>query len=617
MKDKKIIVFVVSFLMTSVLGAQTLPKAQRADWSNAGIQGGIPCLSVMYDVSQTNPALLGDSMTNNANSLKALLADTLNYPSPCVFYFPEGVYIFEEEINMREGLVIRGDGVDKTHFVFNTSGDCFSVGDFGGEGNYIKVQLIKGDSSLYINQSSLDSLALSVEDYVAIYQENNFGTVPPPYDTIWWAKDAVGQIAKVKAAEPFLSVAKLQLDRPARIDFKWDSGYVRIKKIEMIRKVGFENFKITMLRDSTLNQDSTVGNNFYFKHAADCWIAGVESDHTRNSHVNMWRSSNIHITGNYFHHAYFYGAGGSAYGVNCTAWTGDVLVENNVFKHLRHAMIISMGANGNVYAYNYSIENTNEKGWEPPDISNHGFYAYMNLFEGNIVQSIVTSDAWGPGGPGNTFLRNRIEGTTNVENKFKTHYQNFIGNELTGGNTKIVLAPEGGLVGEVVGSIRHGNNENGTITYDSLNYGDTVALSYYLKAKPIFFDILNWPDIGPEYYLGSGTIPAKERWEQGNPTVYFDCDSSTSVLSSQGFSGQVKVFPNPSNGIFEIFGKPNIKHQTSSIDYRLSIINTLGQSVYRFQLTSSSTTLDLSHLEKGIYFIRIEGYAETKKIILR
>ena len=76
------------------------------------------------------------------------------------------------------------------------------------------------------------------------------------------------------------------------------------------------------------------------------------------------------------------------------------LVEHNAFNSLRHAMIVSVGANGNVFGYNYSRDS-----WDPAgnsgfgdqkaDISIHGFYPFMNLFEGNIVEFMHSADWWG------------------------------------------------------------------------------------------------------------------------------------------------------------------------------------------------------------------------------
>ncbi len=139
----------------------------------------------------------------------------------------------------------------------------------------------------------------------------------------------------------------------------------------------------------------------------------------------------------YFHHSFSYGGGGSGYGVSFGRHVTDALCENNVFNHLRHAMIIQVGAAGCVFGYNYSInpvqgdgEVNHNQGWVPPDLSLHGRFAQMNLFEGNMVQEIGIADYWGPMGPGNTFLRNDVSGK-GVFLYDHSHHQNIIGNVST------------------------------------------------------------------------------------------------------------------------------------------------------------------------------------------
>jgi pectate lyase len=65
----------------------------------------------------------------------------------------------------------------------------------------------------------------------------------------------------------------------------------------------------------------------------------------------MRNSANIEIQGCYFHEAQNYGEGGHGYGVSIGVHSSSCLVENNIFKTLRHAMILSSGANGNVLGF--------------------------------------------------------------------------------------------------------------------------------------------------------------------------------------------------------------------------------------------------------------------------
>ena len=91
--------------------------------------------------------------------------------------------------------------------------------------------------------------------------------------------------------------------------------------------------------------------------AANCIISGVESDTSVGAHVSINTSLNILVDGCYFHDAFTYdGVGMRGYGVALSHHTSECLITNNIFKHLRHAMMIKTGSNGNVFSYNYSIE---------------------------------------------------------------------------------------------------------------------------------------------------------------------------------------------------------------------------------------------------------------------
>lgn len=176
-------------------------------------------------------------------------------------------------------------------------------------------------------------------------------------------------------------------------------------------------------------------------------------------------------------------------------------------------MIVQVGANGNVFGYNYSIDPIaveNSVTRVSPDMSFHGHYPFMNLSEGNIVQRVGLSDYWGPAGPGNTLLRNRVE-TLNIELEDHSHDQNIIGNELTGGANRITM--QAGITGVLI----HGNNVNGEILWDPTIEDHQIPNSYYLRSRPAFFGDLPWPAMGGDKTLGAGTIPAKVRYQAGEP----------------------------------------------------------------------------------------------------
>jgi hypothetical protein len=63
----------------------------------------------------------------------------------------------------------------------------------------------------------------------------------------------------------------------------------------------------------------------------------------------------------------------------------------------------------------------------------------------------------------------------------------------------------------------------------------------------------------------------------------------------------IKVFPNPSNGVFSF----NISNMKSNVKYQIDIYNVLGEKVCSGNLNQTSTKIDLSNNPSGIYMYRI------------
>jgi len=218
------------------------------------------------------------------------------------------------------------------------------------------------------------------------------------------------------------------------------------------------------------------------------------------------------VQNSYFHQSYDYGSGGHGYGVTLGRHTTNCLVENNIFETLRHAMMVKEGANGNVFAFNYSRNPVSATPFSiPADISVHGHYPYMNLFENNIVQKISCTDYWGPAGPGNTFLRNRVE-TLNLTVKDHSHNQNIIANEITAPFSQISIDNNCNNI------LKHANNEYGTIEWMPNLLSYNLPNSLYLNNG---WDNTLYSYIGPEYSLDSGFNDAKLRFDNNkNNTCY-------------------------------------------------------------------------------------------------
>lgn len=91
----------------------------------------------------------------------------------------------------------------------------------------------------------------------------------------------------------------------------------------------------------------------------------------------------------------------------------------------------------------------------------------------------------------------------------------------------------------------------------------------------------------------------------------------TDVYNVNGISGNIAIFPNPSNGKFNF---AITMPQPSDLNF--TVINNIGQVVYtkvEKAVGNAVVGMDLSHLAKGIYFVNIidnSGDKVTKKIII-
>jgi hypothetical protein len=218
-------------------------------------------------------------------------------------------------------------------------------------------------------------------------------------------------------------------------------------------------------------------------------------------------------------------------------------------------MIVQAGANGNVFAYNYS----HYPYWESTpsnsagDAVLHGNYTYANLFEQNICQNIVIDNSHGPNGPYNTMLRNRSERYGIFFSASNSPDQNFLGNEIT--HTGIPYS----LINYTIlgsGHFIHGNNNKVTIHPSGTEI--LADSSYAYEQKPNFLTSSHWSGIGTPNPMESGSIPAFDRYQAGALFIN-SCGDNTADLDSPTETEEVSIFPNPIRNSFVISSKESIE----------------------------------------------------------
>lgn len=496
--------FIVGFicLMLSA-SAQVIPASRQANWSDA-----LGCYDYAVPVTELNVmdfGATGNGTTNDQPAVVSAIA-ALN-GAPGYIYFPPGTYKMTEGISLPDSVVLKGHSSDSTTLLFNLGAQPLNCISIAGTFDPVHAQLNSGymKGNYWVRTDS--AFLFAPAEYAEIWQ-NNGAWDEVPAD---WAVNSVGQIVQVD----HVNGDTIFLESPLRITYEAQLD-PRIRRIMPKVNAGIECLKIKR------QDQATSGSNIMLSYAAHCFIRGVESDVSVSAHVDIFTSTRILIDGSYFHHAFEYdGIAKRGYGVTLNAHSGECLITDNIFRYLRHAMMVKTGANGNIFSYNYSRE-VNRSEWPynyGGDISLHGHYPFANLFEGNIVQNIIIDHYWGPSGPYNTFFRNRAETygiIFTAGNPTTSNYQHIVGNDVDYNGISFIGGPY-----SITGTnhIQHGNNIEGTIRPPGTN---TLAdTSYYLAEEPVFWDISDgWPSLGIPNPLMAGSNPARTRWfSSGTKTV--------------------------------------------------------------------------------------------------
>lgn len=596
--------FISTLAISSIFAsAQIIPSARTSNWAQTGYPDSIPEPTTILDVM--NYGAVGDGIADDytaVNTAIAALAGTRG-----VIYFPPGEYKLGNSLNLPDSVVLRGASADSTHLKFDFQGavgNCINIiGSVTGTFDTV-ITATQNNNNIIV----FDSAPYQIGMYLELMQDNGSWDTQP----ISWADNSVGQIVKLINVTVTGVGGALETENPIRGEYNgsWGSN-ARIRSINPAKEVGIECLQISRA-DSV---HTGVCFNIYFNYAVNCWIRGVESSKSIGSHVEADASSRITITGNYFHHAYEYdGASTHGYGITLFNHTGECRVENNIMKHLRHSFSFQAGANGNVNAYNYSLDPNRSEAIPDygADISMHGHFPFLNLFEGNIVQNIQLDQTWGPSGPYNTFFRNRAElyGILMSSGSVESNDQHFVGNEVT---STIIFTGNYALTG--TGHIEYGNMIKGVLTPAATSpLNDS---SYYLLAPPSFWGATGtWPSIGIPNTPGNGSNPARDRYLAGGPMTVCREDFTTNIISNEQQHSLYSVSPNPFKDIINI--KSSFTNASSAL---IKCIDLSGRIVFKKQmmLNTGENRLVLPSSENfnpGFYNLIIETQSLRQTIKL-
>lgn len=526
----KTYLLLLSLLVSVCLQAQVIPTPYQTDWSMAatnpsGINAHYDSVSILNFGGNNTGAIPNDAAFN------AAVASLSSSTGLKLIFFPSGTYLFNSTINLTDNIILQGAGASSTTMRFNFGGSgadlIRATGSMGTDSSAVIGSGIKNSYKLRVN----DETKFTVGDYIRIIETDNdlmFST---------WAYGTLGQFAKIVA----ITADSLTLSSPLRITYP-ETRNPYIQKVNFVENVGISCLKIVRADVATT---SAQYRNINFNYTANSWISGVHSDSTYFAHVDFTNSYKNTLKQSYLENSYEYGGGGRGYGVVCQSSSSECLIINNIFRKLRHSMLLQSGANGNVLSYNYSREPFWIQGFFPNDVAGdavlHGNYPFSNLFEHNIVQNIVVDNSHAENGPHNLFFRNQADNAGIFMNTGAGDSTAFIGNEVTA--TPSLFYGLYVLTGN--GNFTYGNNVNGT----SQPTGTTTLAdnSYYTSVAPDFVTG-TWPSIGYPNAINIGTVPAEARFIASEFTV---CDSLVPFIPLSINDIQLFAFKNGNNAALQ------------------------------------------------------------------
>lgn len=328
---------------------------------------------------------------------------------------------------------------------------------------------------------------------------------------------------------------------------------------------GHHGIRYAGLEDLTV--EGAVNVMIEMSNAAYCWVRNVESNGDDGVfygiHVNLEHCYRAEVRETYAHHSSNLWPGGNAYGFALSYGTTDTLLEDNVAYMLNKPFLGVTSGGGNVIGYNYADEAVNGEptgGWQESAIdASHGAFCHFTLLEGNLAPNLGTDATHGNNG---WIVMFRNHATGRNSSGYTTGNLRAVG--IDGRNREhtsvgnVLLTPET-AVGAVLWSTPEEENLDpvavyriGTNTWNSageMSYGvwdDGTSLrlfhrhmdfdyvtnalyenpenpvralppSLYLRSRPAFFGTSDWPWVDPQAEPRVRTLPAKARFDAGNP----------------------------------------------------------------------------------------------------
>lgn len=573
MKKVFTLLFIFSF---SFVFSQNIPTHRITDWTNPGVEAVFTNFTLV-NFSDYQPDVTG--ATDCSPLLTQLLQD---YNSPIKIVFPAGKFLFSSRITLRDSVILEGT-TDELQGNLST----ILLGEQENQGIYItgtEVNLtISIAEELKIGKkriAKVNGWNPAVGDIIRLIPNDEAQLI-----TSAWAEKTTGQIIKIVQVD----ADSITFDKPLRRDY--DAAF----SVHVFLQNPINQVHISCVNVEKLHQSTAQTSNIYLRNARNCSVKGVNSFKTNYAHIVVYQSSNISIENNFFHDSFSFGTGGQGYGVVLLYATGNSFVHANIFKKLRHSMLLQAGANGNVLAYNYSYDVYWEDVSLPVDAAGdlclHGNYPYMNLFEGNVAQNMVIDASHGINGKYNTFFRNRAENYgLFMATDIISDEQNIIGNQFPNmDNFKGLYIIQGQNVFQYGNNVRGALKPAGTIEPTMQSLFDYSFGSFYTHKAQI-------PPITTGNTQQTYFNEAEYRYKMNNKkAICAMIDYSEGVTTKEEIEATIRIFPNPASHFLFVEAK-------DEFDF-IELADISGRIIFSY--TKVQGEIVLPQVPAGLYLLHL------------
>jgi len=436
------------------------------------------------DVDAVKEGVLPDNPSINvAKQLEALVDKYRN--KKIRILFPAGTWRFTESCEMHKpggGLILRGAGRDKTHFIIDTKesviSGIFIDGSISQPGNKMPVleNVRRGDQNITV--STGNAAKIPIGSYLLV---NAVIQIPKDRDNPDGVFRKTAQIVKVTRKEE----GKVFLDMKLGMDMPNAQAHV----LELGEECGVEGIHIGRLRLAPINTRNLGVINVCKGFVRDCEVTGSI---TGGIFISSCRD--FIVTRNLVHELFVpmvkgvnnYNAGSHGDGILVAGYSTAVHVTNNRLWNLRHHIIL-IEANHCVVSYNKLEPAFYAYG----DLAQHnGHCGNNNLFEGNIGSDMATDNYRQSYMPTTyiTYFRNHAALEIGSLRSYSSYYA-IIGNEIDGKQSVVNVGNPNGPF--YVGANKIENN----LQMGQVPPTAHIPPSLVYSVKPEY--VAKWPLFGP------------------------------------------------------------------------------------------------------------------------